>query len=95
MVCGIASIVLLFTCGLGFIPAIVALVRAPSARREILASNGQLSGLGMITAGRITAWTTIGLTILGILALVLLITVGNLFDPGSDFGDDGFSAGAR
>lgn len=95
LVCGIASIVLLFTCGLGFIPAIVALVRAPAARREIIASNGQLSGLGMVTAGRITAWTAIGLTILGILGIVLLITIGNMFDSSTDFGNDGFSASAR
>jgi hypothetical protein len=95
LVCGIASIVLLFTCGLGFIPAIVALVRAPSARREIIASNGQLSGLGMVTAGRITAWTTIGLTILAIVGVVLLITIGNMFDSSTDFGNDGFSASAR
>jgi hypothetical protein len=92
LVCGIASVVLLFTCGLGFIPAIVALVKAGPARREILASQGQLSGLGMVTAGRITSWCTIGLTILGIIAIVLLITLGVAFDSS---GDGGFSASAR
>jgi hypothetical protein len=93
LACGIGSIVLLFTCGLGFIPAIVALVKAGSARREILESQGRLTGLGMVTAGRITAWCTIGLTILAILAIVLLITLGVAFD--STPGDDGFSALGR
>jgi hypothetical protein len=93
LVCGIASIVLFFTCGLGFIPAIVALVKAGSARREILASQGQLTGLGMVTAGRITSWCTIGLTILGIIVIVLLLTLGIAFDSSS--GDGGFSASAH
>jgi hypothetical protein len=47
----------------------------------------------MVTAGRITAWCTIGLTILAILAIVLLITLGVAFD--STPGDDGFSALGR
>jgi hypothetical protein len=91
LVCGIGSLVLLFTCGLGFIPAIVALVKAPSAQSEILSSQGRLTGLGMVTAGKITAWCTIGLTVLFLIGLVLLITIGGLFS--GDFSNDGFSAG--
>lgn len=75
LVCGIASIVLMFTCGLGFIPAIVALVKAGRAKREILDSSGQLSGLGMITAGRITSWITIGLTLLAVAGVILFFVV--------------------
>jgi hypothetical protein len=96
LACGIGSLFLLFTCGLGFIPAIVALVRAGAARREILASEGRLTGLGMVQAGRITAWITIGLTILAIIAVVALVVLGVAFDSGSGgFSDGGFSATAR
>jgi hypothetical protein len=89
-VCGIASLVLLFTC-LGFVPAIVALVKAGPAQREILGSNGRLTGSGMVTAGRITAWITIALTVLAIIGIVLLVSLRVPINQ--DFGNDGFSAG--
>jgi hypothetical protein len=84
-VCGIAS--LLVPC-LGLVPAIVALVRAGGARREIIASGGRLTGLGMVTAGRITAWIGVALTIVAIALIVLgLVLAGQ---STGDFGDDGF-----
>jgi hypothetical protein len=92
LVCGIAS--LLVPC-IGLVPAIVALAMSGSARREILASDGRLTGLGMVTAGRITAWIGVIIALLGIALLVLLITIGNMFDSSTNFGNDGFSAGAR
>jgi hypothetical protein len=88
-VCGIAS--LLVPC-IGLVPAIVALVRAGSARREILASNGQLTGLGMVTAGRITAWIGVVLTLLAIALIVLAVLFS--VPVNNNFGDDGFSASA-
>jgi hypothetical protein len=69
-------VVLLFTCGIGFIPAIVALVMAGGAEREIAQSGGTLQGEGQIKAGRITSWVTIGLTALGVLLLIVLIAFG-------------------
>jgi hypothetical protein len=89
LVCGIAS--LIFPC-IGLVPAIVALVRAGDARREILASEGRLTGLGMVTAGRITAWVGIALTLLAIALVVLLVAFAVPVSTG--FGDDGFSARA-
>ena len=71
MVLGIASLVLMVFCGLGFIPAIIALVTAGSAEREIAESGGALDGAGQIKAGRIMAWVTLGLS-----ALVLVLVAG-------------------
>jgi hypothetical protein len=87
LVCGIASLVV--PC-LGLIPAIFALAKAGSARREIVSSNGRLTGLGMVTAGRITAWICVGLTLLAIVGIIILIAVGNSFNQ--DFNNGDFSA---
>ncbi len=43
------------------IPAIVALVFANKAEKEIAASNGWVTGGGMVTASKIVAWINIGL----------------------------------
>jgi len=86
LVCGIAA---LFLPCLGLIPAIFALARAGSAKREILSSNGRLTGLGMVTAGRITAWIAVAFTLLAILLLILVITIGGTI--GQDFQYDDFS----
>jgi hypothetical protein len=45
----------------------------------------------MVTAGRITAWITIALTVLAIIGIVLLVSLG--IPMNQDFGDDGFSSG--
>ena len=71
MVLGIVSLVLMVFCGLGFIPAIIALVMAGGAGREIAGSGGALGGAGQIKAGRIMAWVTLGIS-----ALALLLVVG-------------------
>jgi hypothetical protein len=72
-VLGIGSLVVLFTCLIGFIPAIIALVMAPNARREIEQSGGRLGGEGLIQAGKICSWITLGLTAL--LLVVVLVAV--------------------
>ncbi|HEY0399041.1 MAG TPA: hypothetical protein VGF00_11670 [Acidimicrobiia bacterium] len=56
------------------IPAIVALVVASTARRNIAASGGAVQGLGLCQAATIVAWVNIGLFVGGALlaALVLL-----------------------
>ena len=56
--------------------AIVALVMAGGAEREVAQSGGALQGEGQIKAGRIMSWITLGLTALGILLLIGLIAVG-------------------
>jgi hypothetical protein len=83
MVLGIASLVLFFACGLGLVLAIVALVLAGGAKREIDESGGALGGAGMITAGRITSWITIGLTIAAIIFFIVLAVAG-AFSTSSD-----------
>lgn len=76
MVLGIVSLVLMFTCGLGFIAAIIALVMAGGAEREVAQSGGTLQGEGQIKAGRIMSWITLGLSALGLLLLIGLFAVG-------------------
>ena len=51
------------------VPAIVALVFAARADREIRASGGAIAGLGLSTAAKIVAWINIG-----ILAATILVT---------------------
>ena len=60
LVLGIASLVLLFMCGLGLVTATVALAMAPGARREINESQGRLTGLGMVQGGVVCSWITLG-----------------------------------
>jgi hypothetical protein len=78
LVLGILSLVLMFGC-IGFILAIVALVLAPGARREIEESGGRLTGESQLKAGKITSWITLGLTALAIVVavVVVLITVSS------------------
>jgi hypothetical protein len=86
---GVGSLVLLGT-GLGWIAAIVALVLARGAKRSVLDSEGRVRGLGFITGGKVCAWVTLGLTVLGIIAIVVWIAVlgsSGAFDTSGTFGD--------
>ena len=85
LVLGIAAIVLFCCAGAGVIPAIVALVLAPGAKREIVASGGALTGLGQVKAGQITSIIALVLSILGAVALVLAIASGAFNTNNSDF----------
>jgi hypothetical protein len=78
LVLGILSLVLAFAC-IGFILAIVALVLAPGAAREIAESGGRLTGAGQLKAGKITSWITLGLTVLVVVVAVagVLVAVSN------------------
>ena len=62
------------------IPAITALVVASEARREILASNGWVTGTGRVTSAKIVAWINIGfwaaVTIIWIFILVIALITG-------------------
>jgi hypothetical protein len=91
---GVGSLVLLGT-GLGWIAAIVALVLARGAKRSINASEGRVRGLGFVTAGKVCAWVCLGLTILGVLAIVAYVVFlrsTGVFDSGSTFDADSVSA---
>lgn len=54
-----------------FLPAIAALFVAGAARRDIDASGGRLRGGGLVTAAKVVSWVNIGLSVAGVLLLVL------------------------
>ena len=83
MVLGIVSLVMLFTCGLGFVTAVIALVMAPGARREIAGSGGRLTGESQVRAGTVLSWVTLGLTALAVVALAVVIGVAISVDDGA------------
>ena len=83
LVLGIVSLVMLFTCGLGFVTAVIALVMAPGARREIAESGGRLTGESQVRTGTILSWVTLGLTALGVVVLAVLIGVAISVDDGA------------
>ncbi len=62
------------------IPAIVALVLAGNAAKEIAASGGRIQGAGLVTASRIVSWVNIGLwaaiIVVGAFFLVIAIIAG-------------------
>jgi hypothetical protein len=74
-----AIIALVFAIGsfvvLPLLPAIIALVLAGSARRDIDGSGGRLSGSGLVTAAKIVSWVNIGLCVAGVLLVVLFFGV--------------------
>lgn len=73
LVLGILSVLMLFSCGVGFlagIPAVVTGHLSRKAQKEGLANNG-----GMGLAGLITGWVTIGLTLLAVVGLVILFSI--------------------
>ena len=64
------------------IPAIIALVFAGKADKEIVASNGWVTGAGLVTASKIVAWINIGLygalIAIGVLVLIVAVVGGAL-----------------
>jgi hypothetical protein len=87
LVLGILSVLMLFSCGVGFlagIPAVITGHLSRKAEREGLANNG-----GMGLAGIITGWVTLGLTLLAVVGLIILFSIPD-FREGF-FGDTGSS----
>lgn len=66
LVCAIGSWVLF-----PLLPAIAALMIGKSARRDIEASGGWLTGDGLVTAAKVISWANIVLCVLGVLLAVL------------------------
>lgn len=64
------------------IPAIVALVFANMAKKEIAAGEGRVTGQGLVTASMIVAWINIGVwaavLVIGLLILVAVAVAGAL-----------------
>ena len=70
LVCAIASFV-----AVPLFPAIAALVLARGADRELDESGGRLTGRGLVTGARVTAWINIGLCALVLVFLLLVLVV--------------------
>jgi hypothetical protein len=68
------------------IPAIVALVLASSAAKEIAASGGRIQGGGLVTAARIVSWVNIGLwaavLVVSVFFFVLFAIAGGMSESG-------------
>lgn len=69
------------------IPAIVALVMIPGAKRKIESSGGRLTGEGLLTAAKWISWINLGFYVLLILGFLALVAVGvtTSSDTSSDF----------
>lgn len=71
---------------LPFVAAIIALFLAPAARRDIVASGGQLGGEGLVTAAKVIAWINIGMCVLAALFFLLFLGVmASMFSTVNDF----------
>jgi hypothetical protein len=60
---------------LPFVAAVVSLVLAGSAKRDIGRSQGRLGGAGLVTASRIISWANIALCLAIAAAFVLFVAV--------------------
>ncbi len=82
LVLGISSLVLLCAVfvflPVSVIPAIIALVLASGAKREINQSGGALTGLGAVKAGVICSWVAIGISIAWFALIIALFALGNV-----------------
>lgn len=77
----IASILSWMICPV--IPAVVALVMIPGARRKIAESHGRLTGEGLLTAAKWVSLINIGFYLLLAGLLVVLVVIGTLADTSS------------
>ena len=75
---GVGSLPGMLFLGLGAPMAVIALVMAPSARRQVLDSRGRLGGLGLIRAARICS--VISLVIAVVMAVGLVLAYNWLID---------------
>ncbi len=67
------------------IPAVAALFVASAAKRDIAASQGRLTGAGLVTGSKVTAWINIGLCLLGLLLIVAVFVIFNGNGNGNGF----------
>lgn len=79
---GVGSLPGMLFCGLGAPMAVLALVMAPSAKRQVLASHGRFGGLGLIRAARICS--IISLLIAVVMAVGVVLAYNWLIDYARD-----------
>lgn len=58
-----------------FVPSIIALVLIPSARQEIIESDGKVEGTKILKWSKGISWATIWLNMIGLVALVVMYFV--------------------
>jgi hypothetical protein len=76
LVLGIVSVVTFFAlCGLGIVPAVIALAMAPGAKQEIAAAGGALQGESQVRTGVLLAWVTVGLAALLLVAAIVAVAL--------------------
>jgi hypothetical protein len=68
--------VLAYTPTIPFLGAIAALILARSARRDILASAGRLTGLSLCTWATVLSWVHLAFVLLALVLVVVLFAVG-------------------
>lgn len=56
--------------------AIVALVLASNAKKNIAASGGTLTGESLAQVAGIISWVNIGLAVLGVVLIIILVAIG-------------------
>jgi hypothetical protein len=79
---GVGSLPGMLFCGLGALLAVLALAMAPSAQRQVLESDGQFGGLGLIRAARICS--ILSLLIAVVMAIGLALAYSWLIDYARD-----------
>lgn len=75
---GVGSLPAMLFCGLGAPMAVLALVMAPSAKRQVVDAGGRFGGLGLIRAARICS--IISLMIAVVMAVGLVLAYNWLID---------------
>ena len=82
MICGIAGLVLMWVCGIGFAPAVAALIMGFIARGQINQSGGMEGGSGMALTGIITGGVAILLSLLFLTIWLVSGVLGTLLNHG-------------
>ena len=68
---GVGSLPGMLFCGLGTPMAVLALAMAPSAKRQVLDSNGRFGGLGLIRAARICSVISLIIAVMMVVGVVI------------------------
>lgn len=82
---GVGSLPGMLFCGLGAPMAVLSLVLAPSAKRQVVESRGRYGGLGIIRVARICS--TVSLVIALVMAVGLVLAYNWLIDYARDHND--------
>lgn len=80
MICGIAGLVLMWFCGIGFLPAVAAVVLGFVGRSQINQAGGTSGGAGLAMTGIITGCVAIGLSVLFLVFWIGFGILGSVFN---------------